>query len=418
MSAHSAQRSLTTRTVAHVAERVYIHDSYVVTFGPDETSTNLWILSDDGRALEHLKALKTLEEPGGIAPIVDVERKLVAITRRSSGPPELHICDIDSGDLMRTLMLYGSLDDVPMPYSSRLGRALVATRVVDELPRVLVVDVAGNGWIEGVAYIPPDLRTSTDDRPDPLFGAEHITDDGDIICSYVAPPLPDGVDHFTLMRWTGTPNENTLPAVRADLPISLVDGDAVSVSCCLPFRDDALLVSACEAAQDGIDTAYSRWSVLRAIGIRALDPLWTAEPVWGVIRRLHHAVDAGVVIANGTQNAREDAGKSIPVSFIAAFDDQTGALRRLERVNYIVQGVSVRLCAATSDTVIVVFANGDVSITALDDFLANGLARDVNTHKVMTTRLWKGHGKQVVHAAIAASSVIVATQTNLVVASW
>ncbi|KZW02794.1 hypothetical protein EXIGLDRAFT_730904 [Exidia glandulosa HHB12029] len=414
----AAQRTIDVRAVGHVAERIYIHDSYVVTFGPDATSTNLWTLSNDGRRLDHLKILRTLEEPGGIAPIVDTERKLVAITGRSSGPPELHISDISSGDLVRTLMLYGSLDDVRMPYSSRLGHALVSTRVVDELPRVLVVDVAGNGWIAGVAYIPPDLRTSTDDRPDPQFGAEHITDDGDIICSYVAPPLPDGVDHFTLIRWNGTPNENTLPAVRADLSISLVDGDAVSVSCCLPFCDDALLVSACEAVQDAIDTAYSRWSVLRAIGLRALDTLWTAEPVWGVIRRLHHAVDAGVVLATGTQNAREDGGKNIPVSFIAAFDDKTGALRRLERVNHIAQGVSVRLCAATSDTVIVIFANGDMSMASLDDFLAHGLARDVDTHKVATTQLWKDDGKKVVHAALASTSVIVATQTNLVVASW
>ncbi|KZV87560.1 hypothetical protein EXIGLDRAFT_723638 [Exidia glandulosa HHB12029] len=413
----TAQRPIDIRTIDHAAERVYIHESYVVTFGPDGTSTDLWTLSNDGRALAHLKTLKPLQHPGVIAPIVDSERNIVAIAKRSSGAPELHVFDIATGNPLRTLMLYGSLDDARMPYSSRLGFALVSTQDADELPRVLVVDIAGDDWIAGAAYIPPDLRTGTD-RRSPQFGAEHITDDGDIICSYVAPLVPDGVDHFTLIRWDGIPHENTPPSALADFPVLLEDDESVFVSRCLPLRSDTLLVSACETPLDAIDTAYSRSSVIRAVNTRTLDTLWTAEPVWGIIRRLYHTVDAGVVIATGMQNARESASKDIPVSLVAAFDDHSGALLRLERINWIDQGVDIRLCAATQDTIVVVFDNGDVSITSIDDFLAAGLTRDAETQKVITIRLWQDDEREVVHAAVTKSSVVVATQTNLVVVSW
>ncbi|KZV83987.1 hypothetical protein EXIGLDRAFT_777029 [Exidia glandulosa HHB12029] len=410
----TTQRPITIRKIDHVAERVYSHENYVVTFGPDGTSTDLWTLSNDNRALEHLK---TLGHPGVIAPIVDGERNLVAISTCSSSAPEIHISDIESGNLIRTLTLYGSLYDEHMPYSSRLGLALVSTRVVDELPRVLVVDVAGNGWIEGVAHIPPDLRTSTD-RLSPLFGAEHITDDGDIICSYVEPLLPDIVDHFSLMRWEGIPHGNTLPTARAEFPVTLEDGDAVSTSCCIPFRGAAaaaLLIAACETVAE---TVYSCWSVVRAIDIRTLSALWTAEPIWGIIRHLYHVVDAGVVIATGMYHTPDNTRKNIPLSIIAALDDQTGALLRLEQVNRAVQGVSVRLCAAARDAVVIVFVNGEVSITLMDDFLSKGLARNADSQKVVTTRLSQGDGTKVVDVAIASSSVVVATQAKLVVVSW
>ncbi|KZV83993.1 hypothetical protein EXIGLDRAFT_727761, partial [Exidia glandulosa HHB12029] len=410
-----APRPITIRAVDHVAECVHIHENYVVTFGPDGTSTDLWTLSNDGRALEHFMVMRPPERSRRVAQIVDGQRALVATLKRSSDAPELHIFDLHSGDLMRTLMLYGSPDDVRMSYSSALGLALVSTRVADELPRVLVVDVAGNGWIEGVAHIPPDLRTSTD-RLSPHFSAEHITDGGDIICSYVPPLLPDVIDHFTLMRWEGIPQENTLPTACADFPITLEDGDAVSISCCIPFLGGAvgaaLLIAACEGAAE---TVYSCWSVVRAIDIRTLGTLWTAEPIWGTIRHLYHAVDAGVVLVTGMYHTPDNAGKNIPLSIIGALDDQTGVLRRLEHVNRSVQGVSVRLCAASRGAVIIVFVNGEVSITSMDDFLSKGLARNADTQKVVTTRLSQNEGTKVVDVAIASSSVVVATETNLVV---
>ncbi|KZV87530.1 hypothetical protein EXIGLDRAFT_723624 [Exidia glandulosa HHB12029] len=405
-------------TVYGAFYRIYVHDSYVLTFGPEETSTVLWTLSRDRRLLENPKALTILPYPEGIPPVFDVSRGLVAVAKRGARPHTLHVFDFTTGNPIRTLSLYGLVDGIRMPYSSKQGRGLMGTEK-DGVPCVLVVDVAGNGWIEGTAHIPPDLPTGRD-GPSPQLNAVHISDDGDIVCAYTPAFHLGSMKCLTLLRWFDVPDEATLPVCRMDLPVRLEDGNHISLSCSTPLGVDAFLVCAFEIVAGFMDSSSTRQSVLRAIDTRTLGVRWEAQSLSGEVFRVHHHPDRGVVIAFGSMDAREGAGPSVPVLYIAALDANTGSLLRCERINHLAQDVDIRLCTLAGDVVVLVCENGTVSITPVNDFLTRGLARHGETEKLVVQSPLGDENIDftLVHAAVSTSSVMIATPNTLNVISW
>ncbi|KAJ7483889.1 hypothetical protein B0H11DRAFT_2020940, partial [Mycena galericulata] len=357
--------STVTLDLDHAVEHLFVAHPYVVTFAPK--STDIWKL-DDASTLQHYTRLaKTLSHPGPLTPILDdsLDDTLLAIADLSGNSPELCVFSVEYGTLLRTLWLYGDLAPSAPRYGA--GRALIGTTTPDK-SELFLLDVAGDGWILGTAQLPSDLSHAA-----ASLESVHLTANEDEIAIVGAAVAPPGqADGITLLLWCGIPAEAAQPAARLVLPLRMPDVDTVTVTCSASLSASAFVFSAYESVSDAINTRYSRLSVVRAIDINddALALRWEAPPeaLFGCVSQLVHIPAAHAVVAIGSQNAREDAGKDVPLTFVTVLDDETGALRRRDNVRE-----AVRACRVVQGKVVCVWEDGEVSAVEVGEFVQRGL---------------------------------------------
>ncbi|KAF8182765.1 hypothetical protein K438DRAFT_1839734 [Mycena galopus ATCC 62051] len=196
---------------------------------------------------------------------------------------------------------------------------------------------------------------------------------------------PGQADDITLLLWHGIPPEDAQPAARLVLPLRMPDVDAVTVTCSASLSTSTFVFSAYESVSDAINSKCSRLSVVRAIDINhnALVLRWEAPPeaLFGYVSSLVHVLAAHAVVAIGSQNAREDAGEDVRLTFIAVLDDETGALRRREDIREV-----VRTCRVVQGKVVCVWENGEVSAVEVLEFVHHGLPRGPADGAMATVR--------------------------------
>lgn len=348
----------------HAVEHLFVAHPYVVTFAPK--STDIWVL-DEASTLQHYTRLdKTLLHPGALTPILDdsLNPGLLAIADLSGDSPELCVFSLEYGTLLRTLWLYGDLAPSAPRYAA--GRALIGTTTPDK-SELFLLDVEGDGWILGTAQLPSDLSQAAS------LDAVHLkANEDEIAIVGAALAHPGQADDITLLLWRGIPPEDAQPAARLVLPLRMPDVDTVTVTCSASLSTSTFVFSAYESVSDAINTKYSRLSVVRAIDINddALALRWEVPPeaLPGYVSRLVHVPAAHAVVAIGSQNAREDAGKDVPLTFVAVLDDETGALRRREDIRE-----AVRACRVVQGKVVCVWGNEEVSAVDVVEFVQRGL---------------------------------------------
>lgn len=403
-----------TSVVGHAIQRIYIDPTYTFALTFSSQSNDIWKLSLDGRQLLHIVALESkLADPEYISPIIDPVGQIVAVVYWTGWKPKLSVFALDTGACLRTLDLYGTLDRAPMQYAAGSGRALVATSNKHG-PSALVLDIAGERGIEGSVYIPSDLRAiSQNDRTKPIFNAVHISDDGNIICAFARGP--GFAESMILLRWPGSRlTEDTFPTARSSLPL-LIEGDdakAIQIKTSTLLGEDSFLICAWEELPDYPWGPKTCLSVLHAVNTRTLDISWTVQ-LWAHVHRVDHVPASGLVLAFGSHNPstfRDDPDEK-PALLVAAIDAQSGALLRLERIEPAAHDASVRILRHSRDAVVIVFENGDLCVTPFSDFLAHGFPRYGD--KISVVHPWATEPIEVIHAAMAATSVVVATRDAL-----
>ncbi|KAJ7238305.1 hypothetical protein B0H12DRAFT_1237899 [Mycena haematopus] len=358
--------STATLDLQHAAEHLFAAHPYVVTFA--RQSTDVWVLDNASTLQHHTRLSKTLPHPGALTPILDdsLNPGLLAIADVSGDSPELCVFSLEYGTLLRTLWLYGDLAPAAPRYAA--GRVLIGTTTPDtDKPELLLLDVEGDGWILGTAQLPSDLSLAAS------LEAVHLeAHDDDIAIVGAALAHPGQAGDITLLLWRGIPPEDAHPAARFVLPLRMPDTDTVAVTCSASLSPSTFVFSAYESVSDAINTRYSRLSVVRAIDIThdALVLRWEApaEALGGYVYRLVHVPAARAVVAIGSQNAREDAGSDVPLTFVAVLDDETGALRRREDIRE-----AVRACRVVREKMVFVWENGEVSAVEVGEFVQRGL---------------------------------------------
>ncbi|KAJ7510832.1 hypothetical protein B0H11DRAFT_1956258 [Mycena galericulata] len=348
----------------NAAEHIFIAHPYVVIFAPK--STDIWVF-DDASTLQHYTRLdKTVLHPGALTPILDdsLNPGLLAIVDLSGNSPELCVFSIEYGMILRTLWLYGDLEPSAPCYAA--GRALIGTTTPDK-SELFLLDVEGDGWILGTAQLPSDLYHAAS------LETVHLKANEDKIAIVgAALTRPGKAEDITLLLWCGIPPENAQPAARLVLPLRMPDVDTVTVTCSASLSPSTFVFSAYESVSDAINTKYSRLSVVRAIEINhdVLALRWEAPPeaLFGYVSQLVHVPAVHAVVAIGSQNAREDAGKDVPLTFVAVFDDETGALQRREDIRE-----AVCACRVVQGKVVCVWEDGEVSAVEVVEFVQRGL---------------------------------------------
>lgn len=376
-----------TCSVEHDAERIYIDGSYAVTFGAH--STDVWTLSPDGRTLSHQARLaQTLKDPGVVKPIIDAALGLVAIVHRNSDDVhDVCVFALQDGRLERTLWLYNAPYPGRMPYVA--GRAIVASTDAEGGPVLLVLDLAGNGWIVGNAYPGAEI-------------ALHFSSNGDIVAA------SPSTDRLELLLFSGDAT-GTVPTKRAEFPVLMYDGDTVLVQCSAPLGTDAFIVSAGETLSEAIFVAKSCHSVIRALESADLSVRWEAAPLWGELTRVLALPARGLVVAAGIDCAADRSWRV----FVAVLDARTGALRRWDDV----ADDGLRACRLGADAVVLACADGGVCVTQLDDFLERGFPRTDNG-ALAVVRPWAERAVSVHDVAVSGSSAVVLTEGEITVLSW
>ncbi|KAK7040016.1 hypothetical protein R3P38DRAFT_2902848 [Favolaschia claudopus] len=350
----------------HPIEELFTAYPYVVTFATN--STDIWKLDETLQLKHHARLAQVLRYPGPITPILDdnVDTGLLAILNTEGNSPEICVFSIEYGTLLRTLWLYGDLAPTAPIYAA--GRALIATSTPDK-PELFLLDVAGEGWILGTGQLPSDLSHTA-----ACLEAVHLhieeDDEIGIVGAALAPP--GQAEDITLLLWRGVPTETAQPAARLLLPLRMEDVDSVTITCSTSLSPSIFVFNVYESVSDAINTRFSRMSVVRAVKIvnNGLELKWEspADALYGHVSELIHVSAAHAVVAIGTQNAREDAGKDVLVSFIAVLDDETGELRRREDIRE-----RILTCRVAHEKLVIVWRDGEVSAINMAEFVERGL---------------------------------------------
>jgi hypothetical protein len=423
-------------TLDYEAKRIHFSNPYVIAFG--EGRTDLWKLSFDGCSIEKKYSFsEPIEDPASEGVIIDTKRDFVVFPKGMLVPPALRVYGLSDGRFIRTVPLFGELAQWPMQYCD--GHVLVTVREAetdappDGRTSILLCDVAGDGWLLSATNLPSDL-TQRDQMPFNLIGSLVpilLTSNGDIVATSSA----CYEEKMSLMLWKGTGTafeDNVPPDLTVQVAISseppegsaegFADGDNIRPSCSIPLDKTSFLLCTYEHVSDALETAFSAQSTIRAFEILSLHERWCAKPIWGHVKTIQYVNSHDVIVAIGTRDEREGGGNSDMSTIVVALDAMSGALRFADKVNHYKQGSAVKHCALGQTenrplTIIVLLANGAISITPLGEFLTSGFARDGQS--IQVTRHLEGNARVGI-GAVSGQSAILLTKgsSDFSLVSW
>ncbi|KAJ7040269.1 hypothetical protein C8F04DRAFT_250491 [Mycena alexandri] len=360
---------------------------------------DVWQFSDNSD-LTHIATLEDhwhVNKPWGPAPIIDHARGMLILPQPIRiGPPRLRIFTLQDGELVRDIELsFGDLVDVDIHYRKADGHILVL--LVEDaraLPphgktSIVEVDVLDDGArFLSLVTLPPHLdEREKGDTPlvlQPIFFGKN----GDIIATSTTRWL----GRVDLLYWQAKPGEDDRRLTRTlELLPALEDCKAM-----LPVRhlalDDSTLVL---CTHEDAGPAITEQTSVRALDTSSSTVKWTAQPIPGKIKTLHHIPSLDVLVLSAKQdvtNHDEERDWFQICTAVVVLDARTGDRRILHAVDSDAQGSYVVDCFVSSDldnpVVGLAWKNGDVLTVDLNKFIADGFEREAGGERARTLPLF------------------------------
>lgn len=405
-------------TVQHDNERVCISHPHVITFG--ENSTDIWEITSD--EIRHRSTLTPfIRPPKGVGVyqgergevIFDHAREIVIIPSDSSQQHFLSVYGLHDGQLIRSIEVLGRLDVRAVHYND--GYALVVSlgdpdEEMNVKPRFYLFDIASEGSLRRELAVPYHLVGNS---PHATFIPLSLTVTQDII----ATSSNYSEDAMSVFRWKGG---RTRRSPSNDIEIRMEYGDNISASSSILLDDDSFAMTTFEFTMGEIQVGDASQSVIRRFETVSLKQKWDSRPISGEVHTMRYVVSQNAIVAIG----KVDEGKDPTSDFdwattVTVVDASSGALEHADKINHRKHGCPVQECdvSQVGDTVdvVILFADGTVSVTPLDMFLLDGFEREgesVKVHRVLND------GFQVSGGAIGQRSAIIGRGSEFSLMRW
>ncbi|KAF7340379.1 hypothetical protein MVEN_01957400 [Mycena venus] len=365
---------------------------------------DVWRLSDSAD-LTHIITLEVyVTKPSGPTPIIDHARGLLILPEPIRvGPPQLRIFTLRNGGLARDIELYGRLADVDIQYRQADGHALVLlvedagasqphgkTSIV-EVDVARIVSNAGSSisFLSRV-NLPPHLNEREKLRDLPPLVLEPISfgKNGDIIATSTTRRL----GKVDLLYWQAGPSTDDRQLTKT---LELLPG-LEGCKSMLPARhlavDDSTLVL---CTHEDAGPAITERTSVRALDTSSLAVRWSAKPIPGQVRTLHHIPSLDVLVLSAAQDVtnHDEDRESLQIrTAIVVLDARTGDRRAIHAVDSDAQGSYVVDCFVSPDwdnpVVGLAWQNGDVLTVGLNKFIADGFEREGEGERARTLALF------------------------------
>ncbi|KAJ6530418.1 hypothetical protein DFH09DRAFT_1184307 [Mycena vulgaris] len=365
---------------------------------------DVWRFSDSSD-LTHITMLEEyVTKPSEPTPIIDHARGLLILPEPIRvGPPQLRIFTLHNGELARDIELYGELARVDIRYQQADGHALVllVEREGASLPHgktsIVEVDMAGiisndgpSVSILSLVNLPPHLNEREKDRDLPPLVLEPISfsKNGDIIATSTTRWL----GKVDLLYWQAGPiKDDRQFAKTLELLPGLEGCEAMLPARHLAVDDSTLVLCTHEDAGPAITERTS----VRGLDTSSLTVRWTAKPIPGQVRTLHHIPSLDVIVLSARHNVTdqdEDREWFQIRTVIVVLDARTGDRRAIHAIDSDAQGSFIVDCFVSSDldnpVLGLAWQNGDVLTVGLNKFITDGFEREGEGERVRTLALF------------------------------
>ncbi|KAJ6588994.1 hypothetical protein B0H19DRAFT_1102388 [Mycena capillaripes] len=362
---------------------------------------DVWRFSDSSD-LTHITTLEVyVTKPSGPTPIIDHARGLLILPEPIRvGPPQLRIFTLRDGELARDIELYGRLADVDIQYRQADGHALVL--LVEDAgaspphgkTSIVEVDVASNAGpsasLLSLVNLPPHLdeRERLRDLPPLVLEPISFGKNGDIIATSTTRSL----GKVDLLYWQAEPSKDDRQLTKT---LELLPG-LEGCKSMLPLRnlavDDSTLVL---CTHEDAGPAITERTSVRGLDTSSLAVRWTAKPIPGQVRTLHHIPSLNFLVLSATHditNHDEDRESLQIRTAIVVLDARTGDRRAMHAIDSDAQGSYIIDCFVSPDSdnpvVGLAWQNGDVLTVGLNTFIADGFEREGEGERVRTLALF------------------------------
>ncbi|KAF9465335.1 hypothetical protein BDZ94DRAFT_1234745 [Collybia nuda] len=377
-------------TLTHDIECVYISHPHVVTFGPN--STDIWEITPD--KVQHRSTLTPFigapervglrrRERGGVN--FDHGREIIIIA--SDGPEKhsLNVYGLRDGQIIRSIEVPGRLDVRSVHYNN--GYALAESlggpeEDTNQNTRIYLYDVAGQGNLIRELSVPLDFVGGSLYA---TFLPLGLTATQDIL----AASSDYSEDRMCIFRWRGG---RTRRSPSDTVEIGMEYGDQISTTSSILLDNDSFAINTFEFTQGEIQVGDASQSVIRRFDIPSLKEKWYSRPISGEVYSMRYVVSHKAIVAIGEVDEGKDPGSDFDwATTVTVIDAGSGALEHADKINHRKHGCAVRECdvSQVGDTidVVILFADGTVSVTPLDMFLLDGFEREgdsIKVHRVLS----------------------------------
>ncbi|KAF8179720.1 hypothetical protein K438DRAFT_1768753 [Mycena galopus ATCC 62051] len=339
-------------------------------------------------------------KPSGPTPVIDHVRGLLILPEPIRvGPLQLRIFTLRDGELSRDIELYGRLADVDIQYRQADGRALVLlVEDGDASPphgktSIVEVNVADPGpsvSFLGLVNLPPHLeeREKLRDLPPLVLEPIAFSKNGNIIATSTTRWL----GKVDLLYWqAGASTGDRQLTKTLELLPGLEGCQSMLPTGHLTIDDSTLVLCTHEDAGPAITERTS----VRSLHTSSLTVKWTAKPVPGQFRTLHHMPSLNLLVLSAAQDVTNHAEERESLQIrtaIVVLDARTGDRRAIHAIDSDAQGSYIVDCFVSphwdNPVVGLAWQNGDVLTVSLHNFIADGFDREGEGDRVRTLALF------------------------------